>query len=224
LECAKITWPSLPQFEELAERIANKEPSIDACFGFVDGMHIATQNSSDHVTQNAEYNSWLGITSTSNVLVFAPTGLVIWAALNMPGSWHDASLCPELIDLLLDTNKTPPGYYLCGDSAFPHCGIHAGLIQTPLTVAEEGRLRVRVRQGVISPSEFKAKLAFSSAVCSVRQAAEWGVRGIRSKLPRLYRPMSTNSTFRLLLTRTAILLYNFRVRTVGLSQIRTVFN
>ena len=68
-----------------------------------------------------------------------------------------------------------------------------------------------------------AMKAMHRDVTTVRQAAEWGMRHLQSGFARLRVPLLLDVVARRLLLDACVLLHNFRVRTVGLSQIRTVY-
>jgi len=59
------------------------------------------------------------------------------------------------------------------------------------------------------------------AMPTERQAAEWGVRVMKGPFPRLKTPLPANARERLRLIRICCHLYNFRVRFIGINQIRT---
>lgn len=119
------------------------------------------------------------------------------------------------VGVLLDDMITPPGFKILGDSAFPHRGQYESKIWTPLTEAERRRLR---------EDERAAAEARSAAITSIRQSAEWGMRSIKSKFPRISCvPLPVDDTFRSLLCQTIVLFYNFKVSRIGLNQIEAVF-
>ena len=66
---------------------------------------------------------------TSNIFVFSPDGTIIHETINTPGSWHDAVVSRDLFEALL--HRTPPAYWLIGDTAFPTSKELAGCIKTP---------------------------------------------------------------------------------------------
>jgi hypothetical protein len=69
---------------------------------------------------------------TSCVFLFTPTGVIAWADINFPGSWHDAAVAHALIDHLLDPSLIPDPYFVAADYAFPHSGPLSLTIHTPL--------------------------------------------------------------------------------------------
>ncbi len=206
---ARVQWPTPQDMEKFATLIRRREPLITQCIGFIDGIHISIQNSSDHKSQNSNYNGWLAGVTISCVFLFVPTGKISWAAVNFPGSYHDASVAHGLIERLLNHNLTPEPYFVAADSAFPHSGPLASKIKTPLTKRTESEASRAAQQ-------------YSAALVSIRQCAEWGMRGLRSKFPRLQVPLTSNDAHRLEIIKTAVFLYNLKVTYVGLSQIHSV--
>ena len=62
------------------------------------------------------------------------------------------------------------------------------------------------------------------AIPSERQSAEWGVRAIKGPLRILTTTLTVNSQTRLHNIALCAHLYNYRVRKVGLNQIRSVYS
>ena len=119
---SKIHFPDTDEEKEyFASLIAHREPSIRNCIGFVDGVSIAVQCSSEVQAQNKDYNGYKHDTNVNNVLAFAPTGKVIYAALNYPGSWHDSTVCAGLIDVVVETIGA---FCMCVDQGFPRSGLY----------------------------------------------------------------------------------------------------
>jgi hypothetical protein len=98
-----------------ARMVSNREPSVDHIIGFVDGLSIPVQCSSDPKEQSAHYNGYSDDTTINNVFAFAPTGKIIYAWINFPGSWHDAQVCRTLIDKVI---RCIGPYALCVDQGF----------------------------------------------------------------------------------------------------------
>jgi hypothetical protein len=63
-----------------------------------------------------------------------------------------------------------------------------------------------------------------SAITSVREAAEWGMGRMQKVYSRLNLPLPYDPELRGLRLNNIFHLANFRVRSVGISQIRTTFN
>ena len=92
----KIKLPNELERQEYANIISKREPLIHNCIGFVDGVAIPIECSSDQDKQDVFYNGYHGDTMVNNVLAFAPTGNVIFVAINHPGSWHDSTVAARL--------------------------------------------------------------------------------------------------------------------------------
>ena len=94
----RIKLPNAEEKAQYAAMVASREPAVRNCIGFVDGLALPTQwCSSIEEAQGAYFNGYHHDTTVNNVLAFAPTGKVMWAAVNFPGSWHDSTVCQELI-------------------------------------------------------------------------------------------------------------------------------
>ncbi|KZV59014.1 hypothetical protein PENSPDRAFT_695526 [Peniophora sp. CONT] len=117
MEHGHISWPVGEQFEQYAEVVRKRHGLLYGAFGSVDGLNLACQVSADLKIENACFNGWLHNHYISSVIVFNALGMIIWAKLNCPGSWHDSRIALSLHCRLRD--ETLEGYYLVADSAFP---------------------------------------------------------------------------------------------------------
>lgn len=141
-------------------------------------------------------------------------GTVIAAKLNAPGSWHDSRVAQPIYEKL--RIRTPPGYYLVADTAFPR-----GTNQI------EGRIRAPIKSGQSiagTPEEIQEKLAFNRELLSYRQTAEWGMRSLQGSFGRLHVPLEINHTDqRASLIETCVRLHNLRAQRVEINQICNVY-
>lgn len=112
--------------------------------------------------------------------------------------------------------RTPAGYYLVADTAFPRgTNSIAGRIQAPLKAGQ--RLPADAR-------EREALLAFDRELLSYRQTAEWGMRELRAGFGRLRVPLDINDPVgRGDLLEVCVRSLNVRAELVGISEIRTVY-
>jgi len=94
---ARIQLPDRDTMQEYAHIVHLREPRVMNCIGFVDGVAIPVQCGSSPEEQGTNYNGYHHDTNVNNVFAFAPTGKIIWAAINAPGSWHDSTVCSQLI-------------------------------------------------------------------------------------------------------------------------------
>ena len=83
---ARIKFPSLEKMQMFASMINNHEPSIDDVIGFMDGVSLATECTSERMTQNAFYSGYVCDTVVNNGFAYGPDGKVFIAAINCLGS------------------------------------------------------------------------------------------------------------------------------------------
>ncbi|KAG0697412.1 hypothetical protein DFH29DRAFT_1003720 [Suillus ampliporus] len=115
-------------------------------FGSIGGLSLPCQEADDPEVENATYNGWKSSHFISNVMVFSPQGVIISAVLN----------------------KTPDGYYLITDSAFPHG-----------TATVSGKIQAPLKSGTVLPGnahEQAELLTFNQQLLSYCQTAEWGMQ------------------------------------------------
>lgn len=213
LEFCQVRWPDPTSMAQYAAAIHAREPALSMSIGFVDGLNLRVAEPSEIDKQNAYYNGWLSGCYVSNVFVFTPNGKICFAALNRPGSWHDAQVARELYNLLLF--HTPEGYNILADSAFP------------MTRELAGKIKAVYKQPALdnaeTPQELARMLAHNEAVTGQRQSAEWGMRSLQGAFGRLRNPLPDDNTRRAMILRVVTHMHNFRAEKVGLNQIRSVY-
>jgi hypothetical protein len=90
-----------------------------------------------------------------------------------------------------------------------------GKIKTPL------KERAALGEDPVRAAE---QLAYSNAITSARQPAEWGMRALQGAYGRLQMPLDINNPVgRRVLLDTCFRLHNLRTRLIGINQIRTVY-
>ena len=142
------------------------------------------QCSSEILEQNKFYNGYKHDTTVNNVLAFAPDGKVIHAAINFPGSWHDSTVCQSLIDLVVEYIG---GFCFCVDQGFPRTGLLYDRFVGPISKKARKNLSLLVRDLI---------LAKSNVFTSLRQAAEWGMRGLQGSFSRFKVRLGSNKVKR----------------------------
>ena len=106
-------------------------------------------------------------------------GEIITCRTNCPGSWHDSRVAEGIYTKL--ENKTPDGFSLVADSAFPQGNDRvAGKIRVPLKAGEELPTNAVQR---------KYALELSRSILSYHQTAEWGMRELQGSFGRLRIPL-----------------------------------
>jgi hypothetical protein len=117
---AKIEFPSENKMTEYALMAHHREPLLTNVIGFVDGVAMPVKCSSLPEVQSTYYNGYYHDTMINNVFAFAPTGKVIFACINYPGSWHDSQVAASLIDVVI---RKCIDYAMCVDQGFPRSGM-----------------------------------------------------------------------------------------------------
>jgi hypothetical protein len=134
------------------------------------------------------------------------------AAINYPGSWHDATVCQDLVNWAITFLRT---YCLCVDQGFPRSGDLKGKFVGPLS--RKSRLK-------LSPILANSLLRRHALYTSLRQASEWGMRALQGTFSRLKSRLTSDKTKRSMLIHSIVYLHNFRTEMMGLNQIAAVFN
>eukprot|EP00299_Pterocystis_sp_00344_P008370 c3142_g1_i1.p1 GENE.c3142_g1_i1~~c3142_g1_i1.p1 ORF type:complete len:233 (+),score=21.42 c3142_g1_i1:35-700(+) len=184
------------------DMIAAREPLLTGAFGFCDGLRLPIGSSENPEIENAYYCGWTSQHHCACVFAFGPDGTILYACINAPGSWHDATIAMGLCEKL--QSCTPSGCFLIADSAFPSRGNLSSFIKTPAKSSSS---------------------AFNNALVSQRQSAEWGMRQIQGVFARLRVPLDTNDTRgRAMIIRLCCRLHQVRCRVIGLNQIRSVYS
>jgi hypothetical protein len=106
-------------------------------------------------------------------------------------------------------------YAICVDKGFPRSGDLFDLFVGPISA--------KTLRGM-APNLRPAMIARSNVHTSLRQSAEWGMRGLQGTFSRLKTRLTSNKKKRGLLIASILYLHNFRTDLIGLNQIATVFN
>lgn len=209
---AAVRFPSEEKACDFAELISSREPQAKNVIGFMDGLSLHTECTSEQLTQNAFYNGYHGDTMVNNVLAYGPDGKVFFCCLNYPGSWHDAAIVQEMMAFLRDKIGD---FKICVDQGFPRSGSAFDILVGPYSERTARRLSPILREHL---------LAMAAVYTSLRQASEWGMRALQATFPRLKNRLPSNASKRKLVLQSIILVHNLRTELVGLNQIATVFN
>jgi len=209
---ARIQFPNNEKMAEFAAMVQQREPLVDDVIGFMDGVSFTTQSTDERLEQNAFYCGYDCDTTINNVFAYGPDGKVFFAAINFPGSWADGTLTTRFFHQM----KSKLGdYKICVDQGFPRNGDAMGTFVGPVTKRAARRLHRSVRDYL---------LRISNVHTSLRQASEWGMRGLQGTFPRCKKRLPSDSATRRLVIEAIVLLHNFRTDFVGYSQIKTVFD
>ena len=70
---------------------------MDDVIGFMDGVSLTSECTSEPLLQNWMYSGYHSDTMVNNLFAYAPDGKVIFHAINFPGSWHDGSITANVL-------------------------------------------------------------------------------------------------------------------------------
>jgi hypothetical protein len=113
-----IKFPSSQKMQMFAEMINNREPAVDDVIGFMDGVSLESECTSDRVTQNTFYSGYDCDTMVNNVFAYRPDGTVFFTVINFPGSWADGSLTAQFLPSMCQRISR---YKNCVNQGFPRC-------------------------------------------------------------------------------------------------------
>jgi hypothetical protein len=134
--------------------------------------------------------------------------------LNAPGSWHDSRVARPIYEKL--RLRTPEGYYLVTDTAFPHGTDQiAGCIKAPM------------KDGACLPvdhAECENVMRHDRQLVSFQQTAKWGMCTMQGSFGWLHVPLAiNNSDLQGDILESTSQLFKLCACTVGHNQIRTVY-
>jgi hypothetical protein len=198
----------------LARLVQRRQPRVRDVIGFTDGVSIPVQCASDMNRQAMDYNGYHHDTMCNNVFCFAPTGKIIYSAINYPGSFHDSQVSVGLVNMVLE-HLGP--YKICvdQDQGFPRSGDMFDKFVGPMSQRTRDNLAPAMRQMLLQRHNMYV---------SLRQSSEWGMRALQGTFSRLKYRLPSDKLKRKYIIGSIVLLHNFRTHYVGLNQIATVFN
>jgi hypothetical protein len=164
---AKVRFPDDLKMREFANMVKAREPLAEDVIGFMDGVLFQTKCTSKRVEQNAFYCGYDCNTMVNNVFAFGPVGKVFFAAVNFPGSWAEGSLTAQFFHQI---KRRIGGFKICVDQGFPRGGDASGMFVGPVSKRQARRLHCNVRNYL---------LRISNVHTLLRQASEWGMRGMQ---------------------------------------------
>ena len=127
---------------------------------------------------------------------------------------HVTGLTREAFDSLLYVVMRIGDYKICVDQGFPRSGDATGILFGPIPERSAQRLHPLVRDNLIR---------LSNVYTSLRQASEWGMRGLQGTFSRCKNRLPSNKEKRRRVLEFIILVHNFRTEVVGHNQISAVF-
>jgi len=209
---ARVKFPTEEKMQQYAEMIRHREPSVTDVIGFMDGVSFTTECTDERVEQNAYYCGYDCDTMVNNVFIFGPDGKIFFCAINYPGSWADGTLTARFFSHI---KQRIGRHKICVDQGFPRSGEASGILVGPIPERSVRRLHPALHDNL---------LRLSNVYTSLRQASEWGMRGMQGTFPRCKKRLPSDRVKLRLVIESIVFINNFRTHIVGLNQISTVFN
>jgi hypothetical protein len=177
----------------------------------MDGVSFLAECTNNHVEQNAMYCGYDCNAMVNNVFAYGPDGKVCFAAINYPRSWADGSLTARFTHHM----KSKTRYYkICIDQGFPQSGEAHGTLVEPITKRAVQCLHCGICNYL---------LRISNVHTSLRQASEWGMRGLQGTFPCYKKHLPSDPKLCSQVIEAIALVHNFRTDYIRNSQIQTVF-
>ena len=212
---AKIRIPSRNEIKSYQEAIGERHPNIGDVWATMDGLKLHLQQSGNDEIQEQYYNGWTHDHYVTSVFCFCPDGTIPIAFFNVPGSVHDSQVADwGDIYVKLERVYQATGGKCTVDSAF-------GGAERPFLIKSS---QDDLCSSATTHREIIAEIQKKRAATSMRQSAEWGMRGLQASFPRLKDRFVYEERGECRITLKMItLIYNMRARMVGINQIRNTY-
>ena len=212
---ARVCIPSAKDINEYKAAFGARHPLLQDCWATMDGLKLQLQQSGNTAIQERFYNGWTHDHYVTSVFCFCPDGTIPIAFFNVPGSVHDSQVA-ELGNTYekLEQVYESTGGKCCVDLAFSN--------HKKDYLLKSGQdllgLSALTRQGQQIEHQLRRQTT------SARQTAEWGMLSIQASFPRVKdRFIYEERGERRIVMTMFVLLYNMRVRMVGINQIRNTY-
>jgi len=209
---AQVRFLDEEKMARFARKINQREPVVNDFIGFMDGLALQSECTSEQIEQNAMYSSYHSDTMVNNIFAYGPDGKVFLAAINFPGSWHDGSIMANILPYIHNNIGT---YKMCVHQGFPRGGDAAYILVGPISQKQVQRLAANLQPYL---------LRLSNVYVSLCQASEWGMRGLQGSFPHCKKCLPGSAEKWQLVTASIVLIHKFKTEIVGLNQINTVFD
>jgi hypothetical protein len=165
-----VQMPPLDDINEFKRVIIDKYPSLEDVWFVVDGLKLTLERPRHGRIQSCFYNGWTHDHYVTNVFVFAPNGQIIACSINNPDNVHDSQVAEQggVYEKLEDQHQHTGGKGVV-DSAFSR-GRYPFLIKSCQT---------------LPTNTTEVVMLINEGATALRQASEWGVRGMQGSFPRV---------------------------------------
>ena len=202
------SWPTAAEMEEYARAIEEVRGPCPyrhvRVWGWLDGLRLSMLNPNLTEVQRHWYNGWVGETNATNILVGVPTGKIVFAVLNKPGTTHDYTASRDIFEQMADVNLTPVFHTIAGDSAFASIATNDFI-----STKEEYVPPLADTIGKTAPELAELRRRWESWIGAVRQSTEHGMRSLQAVWGRLKSLLPTDNFKRASIIELAVRLNNF---------------
>ena len=205
---AVIVEPSEEVIRSYQEVIANRHPKLNGVWCTMDGLKLTIEQAPHVLVQGSFYNGWTHGHYIGAVIVFCPDGTIPIVCYNAPGSMHDSSIADA------------GGIY----TKLEHVYRSVGGMCTVDSAFAKGNYPFLIKSSQQEDPNDREELLINREATSMRQSAEWGMRSLQASFPRLKnRFQYEEGGERKLMMKIMLLLFNYRARKVGITQIQNVY-
>jgi hypothetical protein len=93
---ARVKFLDVDQMASFARQNKSREPEVDDVIGFMDGLSLTSECTSEMLEQNSMYNGYHSDTMVNNLIVYGPDDKVFLCAVNFPGIGMMGRLQPTI--------------------------------------------------------------------------------------------------------------------------------
>ncbi len=127
---AKVQFPDEDKMARFARQIQVCEPDVDDVIGFMDGLSLTSECTSEVFEQNTMYNEYHSDMMVNNIIAYGPDGKVFLAAMNFPSSCHDCLITANILPYI---HSRIGNYKTCVHQSFPISGDVALVLVGPIS-------------------------------------------------------------------------------------------
>jgi len=167
----RVKFLNAEQMEYYAQLIHEQEHAVDVVIGFINGVSLTSESTSEPVVQNSMYSGYHSDTMVNNLVGYGPDGRVIFCAINFLRSMHGGSITANISPY---NQKMVDTYKMCVNQGLLRSGDADDVLVGPISHTQAYQL---------APNLHPHLLCLSNIYVSLCQASEWGMRGLQGTFP-----------------------------------------
>jgi hypothetical protein len=213
---ARVSLPSAEDIATYMSTFGERHPLLNDCWTTMNGLKLYLQASGNLEIQERFYNGWTHDHYVTSVFCFFPNRTIPIAFFNVPGSIHNSQVA-EMGQIYWKLEKAyeKTGGKCCVDLAFSNAD-RQYIYKSCQDLLESS-----------APTQAERKMEFQKKRegTLARQTAEWGMLTMQTSFPRVQddRFVYKECGERRIVLKMFVLLYNMRMRMVGINQIRNTY-